>query len=31
MFLCQGEELAILGDETFPVKVPATVLSPPGA
>jgi quercetin dioxygenase-like cupin family protein len=30
MFLCQGEGLAILGDETFPVKAPATVLSPPG-
>jgi quercetin dioxygenase-like cupin family protein len=30
MFLCQGEGLAILGEETFPVKAPATVLAPPG-
>ena len=26
MFLCQGEGLAILGDETFPMKAPATLL-----
>ena len=30
MFLCQGEGLAILGDETFPMKAPATLLAPPG-
>ena len=30
MFLCQGEGLAILGDETFPTKAPATLLAPPG-
>ena len=27
MFLCQGEGLAILGDETFPVRAPATLLA----
>jgi quercetin dioxygenase-like cupin family protein len=30
MFVCQGEGLAILGDATFTVRAPATVLSPPG-
>jgi quercetin dioxygenase-like cupin family protein len=30
MFLCKGEGLAVLGDETFPVKAPATLLAPPG-
>jgi quercetin dioxygenase-like cupin family protein len=30
MFLSQGEGLAILGDETFPMKAPATLLAPPG-
>jgi len=30
MFLGQGEGLAILGDETFPMKAPATLLAPPG-
>ena len=30
MFLAEGEGLAILGDETFPVKAPATLLAPPG-
>jgi quercetin dioxygenase-like cupin family protein len=30
MFLCQGEGLAIFGDETFPAKAPATLLAPPG-
>jgi hypothetical protein len=30
MFLCQGEGLAILGDETLPVKAPATLLASPG-
>ena len=30
MFLCQGEGLAVLGDETFPVKAPATLLAPAG-
>ena len=30
MFLCQREGLAIFGDETFPVKAPATLLAPPG-
>jgi quercetin dioxygenase-like cupin family protein len=30
MFLAGGEGLAILGDETFPMKAPATLLAPPG-
>jgi quercetin dioxygenase-like cupin family protein len=30
MFLSEGEGLAILGDETFPIKAPATLLAPPG-
>ncbi len=30
MFLCQGEGLAILGGEMFPMKAPATLLAPPG-
>jgi quercetin dioxygenase-like cupin family protein len=30
MFLCQGEGLAVLGDQTFPMKAPATLLAPPG-
>jgi quercetin dioxygenase-like cupin family protein len=30
MFLCQGEGLAVFGEETFPVKAPATLLAPPG-
>jgi quercetin dioxygenase-like cupin family protein len=30
MFLCEGEGLAILGDDTFPMKAPATLLAPPG-
>ncbi len=30
MFLSEGEGLAILGDERFPIKAPATLLAPAG-
>ena len=30
MFLCQGQGLAVLDDETFPVQAPVTLLAPPG-
>jgi len=30
MFLSEGEGLAILGDETFPIKAPATLHARPG-
>jgi quercetin dioxygenase-like cupin family protein len=30
MFLSEGQGLAILGDETFPIEAPATLLAPAG-
>jgi quercetin dioxygenase-like cupin family protein len=30
MFLSEGEGLAILGDDTFPMRAPATLLAPAG-
>ena len=30
MFLAEGEGLAILGEETFPIKAPATLFAPDG-
>ena len=30
MFLSEGEGLAVLGDETFPIQAPATLLAPAG-
>jgi mannose-6-phosphate isomerase-like protein (cupin superfamily) len=30
MFLAEGEGLAILGEDTFPIKAPATLFAPAG-
>jgi mannose-6-phosphate isomerase-like protein (cupin superfamily) len=30
MFLAEGEGMAILGDQRFPIKAPATLLAPAG-